>query len=149
MKYLLLFGIILFYLNSFSQWKSERINNGIDASYVTAHTDDYQTQYLRLENYNGIVLLLGNTYICSEMVTVNLSFLINGVYSKHDTRAKVSMNHKFVFIVSDLSSDSLMLEDFKNASILKIRINDPMCDDEVYDFSMVGSMAAYAAVVKQ
>jgi hypothetical protein len=140
---------LLFNTNLFSQWVINKIDNNFDDVYVIAYTEDGQQQYLKLENYNGIVLYLTNTYICSETVIVNLSFFVNGEYKRHKTHAKVSSNHKTVFIEDDISEDTLMLQDFKDASLLKVRINDPICDTEIYEFKMQGSTEAYEAVLKQ
>jgi hypothetical protein len=146
---LVLLGVTLFSVNSFSQWFVNKVDNGFDSPYTIAYTDDEQDQYLKIENYNGIVFYLSNTYICSETVIVDLSFLVNNEYKKYKTNAKVSSNHKIVFMVNDLSEDPLMLQDFKDASLLKVRINDPVCDTEIYEFKMTGSTAAYNAVNNQ
>ena len=151
MKNLLLLTVctILFSVNSFSQWITTTIDNGFDSKFVIAYTEDGQSEYLKMENYNGIVLYLSNTYICSDAVTVDILFLVKNEYKKYKTNAKVSSNHKVVFFVNDLSADSVMLQDFKDATLIRIRVNDAICDSEVYEFSMKGSTAAYEAVLKQ
>lgn len=146
---LLLVCILLFSTSSYGQWVISKIDNKFDEIYVIAYTEDGQQQYLKLENYNGMVLYLTNTYICSETVIVDLSFFVNEDYKKYKTHAKVSSNHKTVFIEDNISEDTLMLQDFKDASLLKVRINDPLCDTEVYQFNMKGSAEAYEAVLKQ
>jgi hypothetical protein len=146
---LVLVSVTLFTTTSFSQWVTNVVDNGFDSKYTIAYTEDGQSEYLKMENYNGIVLYLSNTYICSDAVTVDILFLVKNEYKKYKTNAKVSSNHKVVFFVDDLSADSLMLQDFKDATIVKLRVNDVICDSEVYEFSMKGSTAAYEAVLKQ
>ena len=146
---IVLFSITLFSLSAKSQWQTSVVDNGFDAKYTIAYTEDGQTEYLKMENYNGVVLYLTNTYICSEIVTVDILFLVKAEYKKYKTNAKVSSNHKTVFFVNDLSADSVMLQDFKDATIMKIRVNDVICDSETYEFNMKGSTAAYEAVLKQ
>lgn len=151
MKNLLLVSIsvILFNVNTFSQWVTNVVDNGFDSKYTIAYTEDGQSEYLKMENYNGIVVYLSNTYICSDVVTVDILFLVKDEYKKYKSNAKVSSNHKTVFFINDLSADPLMLQDFKDATIIRIRINDVICDSEIYEFSMKGSTAAYEAVLKQ
>lgn len=148
----LLLGLVcttMFTVNSFSQWKTDKIDNGFDAPYTIAFTEDGQTAYLKLENYNGIAFYIGGIYTCDELVIVDISFLVNGVYEKYYKTATVSDNHKIVFMVDDVSADAEFLADFKAASSVRIRINDTTCDTEIYNFKMSGSTAAYNAVLKQ
>jgi hypothetical protein len=141
--------VTLFTVNTFSQWITSTVDNGFDSKFVIAYTEDGQSEYLKMENYNGIVLYLSNTYICSDAVTVDVLFLVKNEYKKHKTNAKVSSNHKTVFFVDDLSTNLVMLQDFKDATMIRLRVNDVICDSEVYEFSMKGSTAAYEAVLKQ
>jgi len=132
-----------------AQWKIKKVDNGFDTPYTVAYTDDAQSTFLKLENYKGIAFYLSNTYVCEETVTVDLSFLVNGEYSKYSIEANVSENKKSVFLFDDLSAETDVLKDFKACTIMKIRVNDNTCDTEIYEFKMSGSTAAYDPVLKQ
>ena len=60
----------------------------------------------------------------------------------------LKLNIKFFseFFVSDLLNESC-LADFKACSSLKIRINDSLCETEIYTFNMSGSSAALKYVI--
>ena len=75
--------------------------------------------------------------------------MVNGVNKLHETWGHVSKNHETVFMVNDLLADSLILDDFKASSKVKIRVYDHVCDTETFEFKMSGSTAAYNAVLKQ
>jgi len=145
-KLLVLISVSLFSFSALSQWLVKKIDNGFDAPYKIAYTEDGQTEFLKLENYNGIAFYMGGVYVCDESVTVDISFLVNGEYQKYTTTGNVSENHKTVFMVDDLNSDVEFLADFKAASSVRIRINDTTCDSEIYEFKMTGSTAAYNAI---
>jgi hypothetical protein len=141
--------VTLFTTTSFSQWVSKKIDNGFDNPYYIAYTQDGQDAFLKLENYKGIAFYISGVYVCDESVGVDISFLVNGEYQKYYTTANVSDNHKTVFMVDDLNSDSEFLSDFKAASVVRIRINDTTCDTEIYEFKMTGSTSAFNTVSNQ
>jgi hypothetical protein len=132
-----------------AQWKVKKVDNGFDTPFTVAYTDDAQSVFLKLENYKGVAFYLSNTYVCEETLMVDVSFLVNGEYSKYSVEANVSENKKIVFLFDDLSSEPDVLKDFKACTLMKIRVNDNTCDTEIYEFKMSGSTAAYDAVLKQ
>lgn len=141
---------LLFSFNINAQWVSKKIDNGFDSPYIIAYTNDNQHEFLKLENYNGTVLFyISNTYICDDVVKVDISFLVNGEYQKYISTCKTSTNNETVFIVEDMNSNLEFLANFKAATSIKIRIHDTLCDTEIYEFSMSGSTAALNAVIKQ
>jgi len=144
---LLVIGLALSYTAS-AQWVSKTINNGFDAPYKIAYTDVAQNQWLKLENYNNeISFYIGGVYICDDNVSVDISFLINGIYQKYNIEScSVSDDNTTVFFVDNLTTHE-MLSSFKTASSIKIRINDTTCDSEIYEFKMSGSTTAYNYVV--
>jgi uncharacterized GH25 family protein len=139
-------SILLFSATSFSQWIVQKVDNGFDTPYKIAFTHDDQSAYLKLENYKGIAFYISGVYVCEESVSVDVSFTVNGDYKKYSAVASVSDNRKTVFISNDITANPELLEDFKNASSVKIRINDTVCDTEIYEFKMNGSTAAFYAV---
>jgi hypothetical protein len=145
-KLLVLVSVSLFSFSALSQWLVKKVDNGFDAPYKIAYTEDGQTEFLKLENYNGIAFYMGGVYVCDESVTVDIAFLVNGEYKKYFVAGKASENHKTLFMIDDLNSDANLLADFKAASSVRIRINDTTCDSEIYEFKMTGSTAAYNAI---
>ena len=113
------------------------------------NSQDGQDAYLKLENYKGIAFYISGVYICDESVSVDISFLVNGEYQKYYATASVSDNRTTVFLVDDLNSDPEFLADFKASSSIRIRINDTICDTEIYEFKMAGSTAAFNTVSNQ
>lgn len=142
-KLLVLVSVSLFSFSALSQWVVKKIDNGFDTPYKIAYTEDGQNAFLKLENYKGIAFYIGGVYVCDESPTVDISFLVKGEYQKYTTTGNISENHKTVFMVDDINSDTKFLADFKSASSVRIRINDTTCDSEIYEFKMTGSTAAY------
>jgi hypothetical protein len=148
MKTLLItIGLVLSYTAS-AQWVSKTVNNGFDDPYKIAYTDVAKDQWLKLENYNNeISFYIGGVYICDGIVSVDMSFLVSGVYQKYTIEeCYTSDDSGTVFFVDNLTTHE-MLSSFKSASSVKVRINDTSCDSEVYEFKMSGSTAAYNFVV--
>jgi hypothetical protein len=148
MKTLLMtIGLALSYTAS-AQWVSKTVDNGFDIPYKIAYTDVARDQWLKLENYNSeISFYIGGVYICDGIVSVDMSFLVNGVYQKYTIEeCYTSDDSETVFFVDNLTTHE-MLSSFKSASLIKIRINDTTCDSETYEFRMSGSTAAYNFVV--
>lgn len=142
-KLLVLVSVSLFSFNALSQWVFKKIDNGFDTPYKIAYTEDGQSEFLKLQNYKGIIFYIGGVYICDESVTVDISFLVNEEYKKYSVTGVTSENRKTLFMVDDLNSNPNLLADFKAASSVKIRINDTTCGTEIYEFKMAGSTAAY------
>ena len=144
---LLILGLALSYTAS-AQWVSKKIDNGFDTPYKIAYTDVAQNQWLKLENYkNEISFYIGGVYICDGIVSVDMSFLVDGVYQKYNLlECYTSDDSETVFFVDNLTTHE-MLSSFKSATSVKIRINDTTCDSETYEFRMSGSTAAYNFVV--
>jgi len=148
MKTLLItIGLALSYTAS-AQWVSKKVDNGFDTPYKIAYTDAAKNQWLKLENYNNeISFYIGGVYICDDGVSVDMSFLVNGVYQKYNLLdCYVSDDNETVFFVDNLTTHE-MLSSFKSASSVKVRINDTTCKSETYEFKMSGSTSAYNYVV--
>jgi len=144
-------SIILLALSftSSSQWITKNIDNGFDDPYHIAYTSDSQDSYLKLENVNGkISFYIGGGYTCSDELTVDISFIVSEAHKKYTFNAFVSEDRKNVFFVDDLLNESC-LADFKACSSLKIRINDSLCETEIYTFNMSGSSAALKYIINQ
>ena len=149
MKTLLLtVGLALSYTAS-AQWKYEKIDNGFDDSYKIAYTETNNDGWLKLENDEGqIFFYISGGYTCSESLTVDLSFMVNGVYKKYTYSATTSESKKSVYFIDNLLTEDC-LADFKSCTTLKVRVNDTACTTETYEFKMSGSTAALNFMVNK
>ena len=129
-------------LNANAQWTNKTINNGFDDPYRICYTATNNLGYLKLENVDGqVYFYLNGKYCCDESPVVNLSFIVNGVTVKYFCTANVSDDKGTVWILEDFLN-STVVESFKNCSTLNIRVNDTVCNEEIYSFNMSGSTSA-------
>lgn len=145
----LIIGLALSYTAS-AQWTYEKIDNGLDDPYKIAYTNINDSQWLKLESYkNEVSFYIGGVYVCDEKVSVDISFLVNGVYQKYNIEdCYISESKQTVFFVDDLATHE-MLSSFKSASLVKVRLNDISCGEDTYEFKMSGSTAAYNFISKE
>lgn len=140
-------GLMLsFYSNA--QWVKENVDNGFDEPYNICYTAENNGAILKLENVNGsIYFYLSGGYYCEEKLIVDISFMVNGTFKKYVEVASVSESNDIVWINNDLMN-SEMINDFKSCSLVKLRVNDAVCDSETYSFSMSGSTSAITFINK-
>jgi len=150
MKTLLITMVLALSYTASAQWTNKTVDNGIDPTYKIAYTDNSKTQWLKLENYNNnISFYMHGFSVCDEVVDVDISFLVNGIYQKYELLdCNLTEDHETVFFVKNLKT-SEMLSSFKSASSVKIRINDKTCGAGTYEFKMIGGTSAFDFVVKQ
>ncbi len=144
---LVVVGLALSYTAN-AQWVTRTVNNDFDDPYRIAYTqrDD---MFLKLENVDGEVwLYVANGYTCDDELTVDASFIVNGVAKKYTFNASTSTNRENVFFIVDLINENCLI-DFKACTSVKIRVNDTTCDDEIYQFNMSGSTAAVKFILNQ
>jgi hypothetical protein len=147
MKKLLISIGVLLCLNANAQWTNKTINNGFDDPYRICYTATNNLGYLKLENVDGqIYFYLNGKYCCDDSPVVNLSFIVNGVTVKYYCTANVGDNKDVVWILEDFLN-SAVVESFKNCSTLNIRVNDTVCNEEIYSFNMSGSTAALNFII--
>ena len=146
-KVILSVGLMLsFYSNA--QWVKENVDNGFDEPYNICYTAENNGAILKLENVNGsIYFYLSGGYYCEEKLIVDISFMVNGTFKKYVEVASVSESNDIVWINDDLMN-SEMINDFKSCSLVKLRVNDAVCDSETYSFSMSGSTSAITFINK-
>ena len=142
MKKLLMSVGVMLCLNANAQWTNKTINNGFDEPYKICYTATNNLGYLKLENVDGqIYFYLNGKYCCDDSPVVNLSFIVNGVTVKYYCTANVGDNKDIVWILEDFLNSNVV-ESFKNCSTLNIRVNDTVCNEEIYSFNMSGSTSA-------
>jgi len=150
MKKLLLvtIGLALSYTAS-AQWTYETVNNGFDTPYRIAYTAENNGSWLKLENLDGaIAFYIAGGYTCGDYITVDVSFLVSGVYKKYTFSAVASADGDVVFFVDNLLTADC-LTDFKACSSVKLRINDTSCGVNIFEFKMSGSTAALNYIVNK
>jgi len=127
---------------SYSQWTYENVNNGFDDPYKIAYSSTNNNGFLKLEEDEGkIFFYLQGTYFCDEYPTVDLVFIVNGENRRHNIEGMKSSNSTIIFLSFNLMNDD-MLNDFKNCTTLKIRVNETNCRTDVYTFNMSKSSSA-------
>ena len=132
-----------------AQWTYKTIDNGFDEPYKIAYTELNNDGYANLENVNGkVVLYIAGSYYCDEQPSVDVVFFVDGVNKKYIFKGSKSNDSKTVFITWDLASDPDATNDFKKASLLKVRINESYCDSESYLFMMSSSKDAFEFISK-
>jgi hypothetical protein len=144
---LVIVGLALSYTAN-AQWVTRTVNNDFDDPYRIAYTKD-NDMLLKLENVDGEVwVYVANGYTCDDELTVDASFIVNGVAKKYTFNAFTSTNRENVFFIVDLINENCLI-DFKACTSVKIRVNDTTCNDEIYQFNMSGSTAAVKFIFNQ
>ena len=132
-----------------SQWISKTINNGFDEPYRICHTKTVDGAILKLENVDGqIAFYVQGNYTCDDEVTVDLAFLVGAEYKRYSFTSIVNEDHTVVFFTLDFMN-SVAVDDFKDCSLVKFRINDTTCESGIYTFNMSGSTAALKYIQQQ
>lgn len=127
-----------------SQWKYQKVDNGIDDPYKIAYNSGNNSSILKMENINGdVVLYITNVYVCDEQSLVEMALVVNGVYKKYQSASMVSKDHKSVYIFLDMNSKEGLVDDFHKSTKMIIRTGDITCDSDTYEFNMSGSKSAH------
>ncbi len=135
-----------FIFTSLSQWTYETVNNGFDDPYRIAYTKEVDGAILKLENVDGKVFFyIQGSYTCEDYPLVEIICVVNGENKKYSFVSTTSEDRTVVFISDDLENSG-MLADFKNASILKLRINETYCDSVIFNFNMYKSSSAFSFI---
>lgn len=149
MKKLMLFLMLFLTTSLFSQWTYETVNNGFDEPYRIAYTSADNGAFLKLENFEGsIIFYIQNTYTCDDYPIVEMICVVNGENKKYTFYSETSQDRTSVFFTYDLENSGL-LEDFKNCTTLKVRINESYCETEIYSFNMWKSSSAFTFMNNQ
>lgn len=143
MKNLLLIIVLLCSVSAQAQWTYETVDNGFDESYKIAYTKRVSGAFLKLENVDGdIILYIQGIFFCDDDDTeVDISFMVAGKWQKYNGTGLVSNDQTTVFIEPNMLTSG-MLDDFKAATSVKIRIRQTYCDEQIYEYNMAGSTKA-------
>ena len=143
MKNLLLIIVLLCSVSAQSQWAYETVDNGFDEAYKIAYTKRVSGAFLKLENIDGeIIFYLQGVFFCDDDDTkVDISYMVAGKWEKYNGSGIVSNDQTIVFLEPNMLTSG-MLEDFKAATSVKIRIRQTYCDEQIFEFNMSGSTKA-------
>ena len=143
MKKLLINMGLFICLNVNAQWTYKTVDNDFDDPYRICYTVENNGSILKLENVDGsIYFYLQGGYTCDEEPEVDLAFIVKGISKKYSVYASVSEGKDILWIMNDLLENNEMLLDFKSCTTLKIRVNDSICESEIFSFNMSGSTSA-------
>lgn len=143
MKNLLLIIVLLCSISAQSQWTYETVNNGFDDPYKIAYTKRTDGAFLKMENIDGnIIFYIQGEYFCDTEVEVVLAFKTLGNYQRYTTTGKVSSDGSVIFIDSDLANSEANYQ-FLHCDVLKIKIVEGSCAEQIYEFNMMGSTRAF------
>lgn len=142
-KIVLTIATILITGIGFSQFKYKTIDNDFDDAYRIVYNKDSYGTLLKMENIDGeVCLYLENGIFCGKALNVDVVFIMpNGTKSNYNLNCAVSDDSELLMLTDNLIN-SIMVDDFRKASKMKIRVNDSYCNDSYFEFSMVGSTNA-------
>ena len=144
MKKLILSASLFFTLSAQAQWVVKNLDNGFDAPFKIAYTEDGQLPFLKMQRYEDAgVLILKGVYFCGSPVFIELSFQVNGVNKQYGRVCKLNEDETICFVSWDIKNEDFF-NDFKNCTSVKVRVTDSSCSEtgEIYTFKMNGSTAA-------
>jgi hypothetical protein len=133
---------LLSFTTAFAQWKYKTVDNGFDEKFKIAYVEDATDNFVKLFGGAGepIGMLLYTGFNCEEDPTVEIALLVGANWEKYEVTGTLSEDRKKVFITYDIS---IMVDDFKSSSLMRVRHNDGHCGTRIYEFNMSGSTAAY------
>ena len=107
---------------------------------------------LESTNLYSISFDLVGGHFCSDNMVIDIALVVNSEVKNYSFQGVKYRNNKgltitefkFTNVITPefVSNDSDFIQDFKEATYIKLRINDTMCDTEYYEFSMKGSSSA-------
>lgn len=126
-----------------AQWTYKTVNDDFEGSFKVAYTETVNNAWLKLQLSDGdVAFYIEGGYYCGERPLVDLVFLVNGEPKKYTVTCFTSSDKNIVFLDLYLNKSDI-LDSFKNASKLKITINQEVCTDDIYIFDMKNSSSAF------
>lgn len=126
-----------------AQWSYEIVDNGFDEPYKIAYTKKTDGAFLKMENINGsIIFYIQGEYFCDTEAEVVLAFKTLGSYQRYNTIGTVSNDGNAIFLDPDLANSEANYQ-FLHCDILRIKIVEGSCAEQIYEFNMTGSTRAF------
>jgi hypothetical protein len=123
-----------------AQWVTKIIDNGFDGKFKVAYVEsttgkEFVKLYAQGDGTLGFLLYEG--FICTDRPIVELTFLVGGEWQSYEAfRGSKSTDSEKVYMLDDITA---IEEDFRKATIMKVRLNDDHCGTEIFEFNMSGS----------
>jgi hypothetical protein len=147
-KLVLSVAVVLASMTAKAQWVYQKVDNGIDNPYNIAYTNNEGEATLKIENLDGeLAFYITGSYFCEDKPKVDIVFVVNGENKKYQITASKSKSSKTVYLTFDLIKE-VYAEDFKNASSVKVRVNETYCTTDVFTFGMEKSKLAIEFMLK-
>lgn len=147
-KLVLSVAVVLASMTAKAQWVYQKVDNGIDNPYKIAYTNNEGEATLKIENLDGeLAFYITGSYFCEDKPKVDIVFVVNGENKKYQITASKSKSSKTVYLTFDLIKE-VYAEDFKNASSVKVRVNETYCTTDVFTFGMDKSKSAIEFMLK-
>jgi hypothetical protein len=147
-KLVLSVAVVLASMTAKAQWVYQKVDNGIDNPYKIAYTNNEGEATLKIENLDGeLAFYITGSYFCEDKPKVDIVFVVNGENKKYQITASKSKSSKTVYLTFDLIKE-VYAEDFKNASSVKVRVNETYCTTDVFTFGMEKSKLAIEFMLK-
>jgi hypothetical protein len=147
-KLVLSVAVVLASMTAKAQWVYQKVDNGIDNPYKIAYTNNEGEPTLKIENLDGeLAFYITGSYFCEDKPKVDIVFVVNGENKKYQITASKSKSSKTVYLTFDLIKE-VYAEDFKNASSVKVRVNETYCTTDVFTFGMEKSKLAIEFMLK-
>lgn len=157
MKKIIVFLVVLFTsVTMYAQWECRTIDSPFDGKFGRAYAFAKTGNIMMLEEESSFMsaygyyypsIIFNSLYYCEDDKLVEFVFIVNGEKKHYDGIGYVTNDNKKIIIDPYIWNDDFM-NDFKASSKLYIRVGDGVCDDEIYEFNMSGSGAAYRFVTK-
>lgn len=147
MRNLAILAVMLFGMNATAQWKTINVNdNPFEDPYKVSivYSNSSNSDYLKLEEADGkIYLFLGTGFVCDEYINVDLSFKIDGEWTRQSLSSCMVVKSKIIVFSSDLDSDTELLDNLLRCEQVAVRTNESHCDSDTFVFSGVGFSASF------
>lgn len=143
-----------------SQWTYKMIDNNFDEPFKRAYVYDSDNRgYIILEEglplpmdttfenmVNVPYIRIMGTYFCDDVAAIDMTLVVKGINKKYILYG--SKSEKNIYEVSAANWTVDMIKDFKIASKCYLRVNQEYCDNDIYEFNMAGSTAAFNFITK-
>jgi hypothetical protein len=106
---------------------------------IISERRENEYEWSQVEN---ITLYLIGGFHCDDRPQVEIVFVVGGEFKKHVIRGRTFNDNRGMQLVDDVMGDLEFLDHFKQATLMKIRINEDYCEDSYYEFKMIGSSSA-------
>lgn len=152
MKKIIVLLVVLFTsVTMYAQWGYKNVDNPFDGTFKKAYCFSTNGELIMMEEgetfmsahgYFYPLIFLTSSYFCDGDKLVELVFVVNGEKKYYDGIGYVTKDNEAMMIDAYIWNDDFQ-SSFKYASKLYVRVNGENCSDDLYEFNMSGSTAAF------